>query len=79
MTLSSRLRFPLFVHIFFCLSITESFTDKLLEKDVAKNVITAAEAEEARARLSVTTYINDLKDADVVVEVFFVIKFQMKP
>ena len=47
---------------------TKWFTDKLLEKDVAKERITKEQATETRERLHPTTKIEDLKDADFVIE-----------
>jgi 3-hydroxybutyryl-CoA dehydrogenase len=42
--------------------------DKLLAKDVAKERITQAQADEARGRLTGTTNIEDFKDVDFVIE-----------
>ena len=43
-------------------------TDKLLEKDMAKQRISKSEAEAARARLKGTTDMSALSDADFVIE-----------
>jgi 3-hydroxybutyryl-CoA dehydrogenase len=43
-------------------------TDKLLEKDIAKNRISKEDADQARQRLKPTTNIEDLKDVDFVIE-----------
>lgn len=44
------------------------FAEKLLAKDVAKERITQADSDEARARMTTTTNIEDLKDVDMVIE-----------
>ena len=44
------------------------FADKLLDKDVAKQRITAEDAAGARERLSVSTSIDELADVDFVIE-----------
>jgi 3-hydroxybutyryl-CoA dehydrogenase len=46
----------------------DSYLDKLLDKDVAKERITKEQAAEAKARLQPTTKIEDLKDVDFVIE-----------
>jgi 3-hydroxybutyryl-CoA dehydrogenase len=45
-----------------------TFSDKLLAKDVAKERISQADADQARQRLTATTNIEDLSNVDFVIE-----------
>ncbi|KAL1882671.1 hypothetical protein VTK73DRAFT_1583 [Phialemonium thermophilum] len=45
-----------------------AFADKLLAKDVSKSKLTQAEADQVRARLSPKTSLDELGDADFVIE-----------
>lgn len=45
-----------------------AFADKLLAKDVSKQKLSQADADEARGRLSPSTKMEDLRDVDMVIE-----------
>ena len=49
-------------------SLLTKFTDKLLEKDVAKERISKDDATATRGRLTTTTKMDDLSEVDMVIE-----------